>query len=233
MYVCMYVGRLEPHDRLCCLDRHWACHTQIEIERETAILLAQTLRPHIVDVLNPWLGITNMGKIRASVSTRWRKLRRPRNKCNITKNWKVIRCGAKQSSKQHQTHLLKVQIFEKAGRTFVILNRKRTAWSWILFGVSEKKARASFWRSSFFTAWWQCLAKVYQDRDQDDEYLTISVRESHDPHHAFNTLVYHNVLSFENTAENWAWLVHSARKTVRIKDAMRVAISVSRISVAS
>ena len=77
------------------------------------------------------------------------------------------------------------------------------------------------------------MAKAYQDRDNDDEYLTICVRESHDPDHAFGTLAHPNILSFENTEENWAWLVRSARKNVRIKDAMRVAISVNRISVTS
>ena len=71
------------------------------------------------------------------------------------------------------------------------------------------------------------MAKAYQDRDNDDEYLTICVRESHDPDHAFGTLAHPNILSFENTEENWAWLVRSARKNVRIKDAMRVAISAS------
>ena len=77
------------------------------------------------------------------------------------------------------------------------------------------------------------MAKAYQDRDKDDEYLTICVRESHDPDHAFGTLAHPNILSFENTEENWAWLVRSVRKNVRIKDAMRVAISVNRISVTS
>ena len=77
------------------------------------------------------------------------------------------------------------------------------------------------------------MTKACQDRDNDDEYLTICVRESHDPDHAFRTLAHPNILSFENTEENWAWLVRSARKNVRIKDAMRVAISVSRISVTS
>ena len=71
------------------------------------------------------------------------------------------------------------------------------------------------------------MTKAYQDKDKDDEYLTICVRESHDPDHAFGTLAHPNILSFENTEENWAWLVRSARKNVRIKDAMRVAISAS------
>ena len=191
--------------------------------------MAQTARPDLVYELNPWPGTKKMGKIRNSVSTRWRQVHAPKNKCRVSRTWKVIRAGVEQSVKR----LLKVQIAQKAGRTFVILNRKRSDWSWILFGEGERKARFRFWRTSLFTSWRQSVAKAYQDRDNDDEYLTICVRESHDPDHAFGTLAHPNIFSFENTEENWAWLVRSARKSVRIKDAMRVAISVNRISVTS
>ena len=173
-----------------------------------------------------------MGKIRNLIWTRWRKVKAPTDKCRISKTWKVILAGVEQSGTP-DTRLLKVQIARKAGRTFVILNRKRSHWSWILFGMSQRNARCRLWRTSLFTNWRQSLAKAYQDRDKDDEYITICVPESHDPDHAFETLAHPNILSFENTVENWAWLVRSARKNVRIKDAMRVAISVSRISVTS
>lgn len=170
-----------------------------------------------------------MGKIRNLVWKRWKQVKAPTNECRISKTWKVIRVGEEQSG----TRLLKVQIAQKAGRTFVILHRKRSDWSWILFGMSQGNARCRVWKTSLFTNWRQSLAKAYQDRDKDDEYLTICVPESHDPDHAFGTLAHPNIFSFENTVENWAWLVQSARKNVRIKDAVRVAISVSRISVTS
>ena len=79
-----------------------------------------------------------MGKIRNSVSTRWRQVHAPKNKCRISRTWKVIRAGVEQSVKR----LLKVQIAQKAGRTFVILNRKRSDWSWILFGEGQRNARS-------------------------------------------------------------------------------------------
>ena len=166
-------------------------------------------------------------------SCRYLKWLAPKLECRTTRKWRVIKGGD-----LHPRRLRKVQVEERSCGTFIILNRRQPAWSWILFGLPQREARSRFWRNSFFLEWQNSLTQASKDHNEKDECLTISLPESSESSskHSFKALAYTNMYSFENTPTNWAWLVRRARTSVRVQDAVcaaSVAIPVNRISVAS
>ena len=147
---------------------------------------------------------------------RYNKWLAPKRVCKTTRLWRVIRGGH-----LNPKRLRKVQVEERSCGSFIILNRKQPAWSWILFGLPQREARSRFWRNSFFLEWQNSLTQASKDHNEKDECLTISLPESSESSskHSFKALAYTNMYSFENTPTNWAWLVRRARTSVRVQDA--------------
>ena len=178
--------------------------------------------------------VKSLSKRRASkFLLRYKKWLAPKLVCKTTRRWRVLRGGD-----LNPRRLRKVQVEELSCGSFIILNRRQPAWSWILFGRPQGKARCRLWKNSFFTEWQNGLTQACENHKITEECVTLSLPKMHESTemHSFKALPYRDSLSFEHTAANWDWLVRRARTSVRIQDAVfaaSVAIPVNRISVAS
>ena len=164
---------------------------------------------------------------------RYNKWRSPTRVCKTTRLWRVIRGGH-----LNPKRLRKVQVEERSCGSFIILNRKQPAWSWILFGLPQREARSRFWRNSFFIEWQNGLTQACENHNDTEECVTMSLCEMHEStsKHSFKALAYKHTFSFEHTPTNWEWLLRRARTGVRVQDAVcaaSVAIPVNRSSVSS